>query len=189
MLALATATFFGAAPPLGGDSSITPPRTTPAMAWNAWNTFSVNGVPMRGGRAEYESVAEAMLASGMVAAGYTLVSTVCTGWTGRDPVTHKLQENLTAWPGGMASFADYLHGKGMQLSVYSDAGARNCCGEPGILGYEEQDVQQFADWGLVYSSWKQQLPCHSPSASASHAEILCGGLAPTILTDANGARD
>ena len=155
MLALATVFLFGAAPPLGGESSssgsrsssIAPPRTTPAMAWNAWNTFSSNGVPLRGGRAEYQSVAEAMLASGMVAAGYTLVSTVCTGWTGRDPVTHKLQENLTAWPGGMASFADYLHGKGMQLSVYSDAGARNCCGEPGSLGHEALDTATFAAWG------------------------------------------
>ena len=43
-------------------------------------------------------------------------------------VTHELQENLTLWPGGMKSFADYLHSKGMQLSVYTDAGTRNCCG-------------------------------------------------------------
>ena len=57
-----------------------PPRTTPAMAWNAWNTFFDNGVPLRGGRREYQQVAEAMLASGMVDAGYTLVSTLCTGW-------------------------------------------------------------------------------------------------------------
>jgi hypothetical protein len=35
---------------------------------NAWNTFSVNGKPMRGGRQEYETIAEAMVESGMVAA-------------------------------------------------------------------------------------------------------------------------
>ena len=27
-----------------------PPRLTPVMGWNAWNTFSTNGKPMRGGR-------------------------------------------------------------------------------------------------------------------------------------------
>ena len=54
---------------------------------------------MRGGRAEYQAIADAMLASGMVDAGYTQLSTTCTGWIGRDPVTHKLQENLTNWPG------------------------------------------------------------------------------------------
>ena len=72
---------------------------------------------MRGGRKEYQTIADAMVESGMVAAGYTLLSTVCTGWQARDPVTHELRENLTNWPGGMKDFAAYLHGKGMQLSV------------------------------------------------------------------------
>lgn len=125
-----------------------PPRRTPIMAWNAWNTFSINGKPLRGGRKEYETIAEAMIDSGMVAAGYTLLSTVCTDWIGRDPNTHELQQNLTLWPGGMKSFADYLHSKGMQLSVYTDAGVQNCCQEPGSLGHEEIDMKTFASWGV-----------------------------------------
>ena len=32
-----------------------PPRATPVLGWNAWNTFSTNGKPMRGGRKEYET--------------------------------------------------------------------------------------------------------------------------------------
>ena len=52
----------------------------PAMAWNAWNTFSVNGKPIRGGRPEYEGIAEAMIERGYVAAGYKTLSTVCTDW-------------------------------------------------------------------------------------------------------------
>jgi hypothetical protein len=83
--------------------------------------------------------------------GYTLLSTVCTDWIGRDPVTHELQQNLTLWPGGMKSFADYLHKKGMQLSVYTDAGTHNCCQEPGSLGHEaidvDVDMKTFASWG------------------------------------------
>ena len=119
--------------------AVPPPKRTPVMGWNAWNTFSTNGKPMRGGRKEYQTVADAMVESGMVAAGYTLLSTVCTGWQGRDPVTHELQENLTNWPGGMKSFATYLHTKGMQLSVYTDTGAQNCCGEPGSLGFGREN--------------------------------------------------
>ena len=46
-------------------SALHPPRGTPIMAWNAWNTFSSNGKPLRGGRHEYQSVAEAMLSSGV----------------------------------------------------------------------------------------------------------------------------
>jgi alpha-galactosidase len=89
-----------------------------------------------------------MIESGMVAAGYTQLSTTCTGWLGRDPVTHELQQNLTNWPGGMKSFADYLHSKGMILMVYSDAGVKNCCQEPGSLGYEALDMKTFASWGV-----------------------------------------
>lgn len=33
---------------------IPPPRGVPTMAWNAWNTFSSNGKPLRGGRKEYQ---------------------------------------------------------------------------------------------------------------------------------------
>ena len=51
---------------------------------------------------------DAMVESGMVAAGYTLLSTVCTGWQARDPVTHELQENLTNWPGGKHATASLL---------------------------------------------------------------------------------
>ena len=134
---------------LGADAGglAPPPRSTPVMGWNAWNTFSTNGKPMRGGRKEYQAIADAMVESGMVAAGYTLLSTVCTGWQPRDPVTHELRENLTNWPGGMEDFAAYLHGKGMQLSVYTDAGVHNCCNEPGSLGYEDIDMKTFASWG------------------------------------------
>ena len=103
---------------------------------------------MRGGRKEYQAAAEAMVASGMVKAGYTLMSTVCTGWLGRDPVTKELQQNLTNWPGGMKDFADFLHARGMELSVYTDAAATNCCEEPGSAGYEDVDMRTFASWGV-----------------------------------------
>eukprot|EP00729_Bicosta_minor_P013519 gene13519-8910_t len=133
---------------VGSSVPLRPPRTTPTMAWNAWNTFSVNGKPLRGGRKEYQTIADAMVESGMVAAGYTLLSTVCTDWIGRDPVTNELQENLTLWPGGMKSFAADLHAKGMQLSVYTDAGVKNCCGEPGSLDNEALDMKTFASWDV-----------------------------------------
>ena len=48
----------------------------------------------------------------------------------------------------MKSFAEYLHAKGMQLSVYTDAGIKNCCQEPGSLGFEEIDMKTFASWGV-----------------------------------------
>ena len=48
----------------------------------------------------------------------------------------------------MKSFAEDLHSKGMQLSVYTDAGDKNCCGEPGSLNNEALDMKTFASWGV-----------------------------------------
>ena len=48
----------------------------------------------------------------------------------------------------MKSFAADLHAKGMQLSVYSDAGVKNCCGEPGSLDNEALDMKTFASWDV-----------------------------------------
>ena len=121
-------------------------RHSPLQGWNAWNTFSVDGKPLRGGRAEYESVAEVLVSAGYRDAGYNVVSTVCTDWVARD-AAGRLQQNLTLWPGGMRSFAEYLHGKGLLLSVYTDAGTTNCCGEPGSAGHEALDMATFAEWG------------------------------------------
>ena len=69
-------------------------------------------------------------------------------WAVKRNNEYELQQNLTLWPGGMKSFAEYLHGKGMQLSVYTDAGVKNCCQEPGSLGFEEIDMKTFASWGV-----------------------------------------
>jgi hypothetical protein len=44
-------------------------------------------------------MADALLSTGMAAAGYRTVNVVCSGWTGRDPHTHVLTQNLKLWPG------------------------------------------------------------------------------------------
>ena len=36
----------------------------------------------------------------------------------------------------------------MTLSVYTDAGVKNCCQEPGSLGFEDIDMKTFASWGV-----------------------------------------
>jgi len=52
----------------------------PPMHWHSWNTFcgenEVNEANMRG-------MADALISSGMAAAGYDMVNVVCNGWTGR----------------------------------------------------------------------------------------------------------
>ena len=115
------------------------------MHWHSWNTFCaenmVNGTNMR-------EMADALLSTGLAAAGYRTVNVVCNGWTGRDSVTHELQENEALWPnGGIAAFADYLHARNLSLGCYTSPATRNCCGEPGSLGYEDIDMAFFARVG------------------------------------------
>jgi len=116
----------------------------PPMHWHSWNTFCaenmVNETNMR-------EMADALIKSGMAAAGYDTVNVVCNGWTGRDPVTKTFTENRQLWPTGIAGFADYVHSKGLKLGCYTSPATRNCCGEPGSLGYEDVDMEFFAQAG------------------------------------------
>lgn len=58
--------------------------------------------------------------------------------------------NMTAFPDGMKSVADYVHSKGLKLGIYSSAGSKTCAGYPGSLGYETQDATMYAEWGIDY---------------------------------------
>ncbi|VAI17069.1 unnamed protein product [Triticum turgidum subsp. durum] len=62
-----------------------------------------------------------------------------------------LAANGTAFPSGMRALADYVHGKGLKLGLYGDAGLRTCSRlQPGSLGYEDQDARTLAAWGIDY---------------------------------------
>ena len=39
-------------------------------------------------------------------------------------------------PDGIDGVADYVHGKGLKLGIYGDAGTKTCAGYPGSLGHE-----------------------------------------------------
>jgi alpha-galactosidase len=111
----------------------------PPMHWHSWNQFSsaVNESNMR-------EIADALVTTGMAAAGYDTVNVVCNGWGARDPVSQRFTENKAKWPTGMAGLAKYLHGKGLKMGCYTAPGLKNCCGEPGSLGYEAIDAEFFA---------------------------------------------
>lgn len=50
----------------------------------------------------------------------------------------------------MKALADYVHGLGLFFGLYSDAGHMTCAGRPGSLGFEKEDAQTYADWGVDY---------------------------------------
>ena len=50
----------------------------------------------------------------------------------------------------MKALADYVHGKGLKLGIYSSAGTTTCAGYPASLGNEQRDANTWASWGIDY---------------------------------------
>jgi alpha-galactosidase len=115
---------------------------TPPMGWNSWNHFAE-----RVDDATVRAAADAIVASGMAAAGYRYVNIDDTWEGGRDP-EGRLRPNRK-FP-DMRALANYLHHKGLKLGIYSSPGFVTCGGYEGSLGHEEQDARTFADWGIDY---------------------------------------
>jgi alpha-galactosidase len=115
---------------------------TPPMGWNSWNHFAerVDDRVVRG-------AADAMVASGMAAAGYVYINIDDTWEAGRD-AQGNIVPNLK-FP-DMKALADYVHSKGLKLGIYSSPGPLTCGGYPGSYGHEVQDANTYASWGIDY---------------------------------------
>ena len=117
---------------------------TPAMGWNSWNEFACDV-----DEDLIKETADAMVESGMREAGYEYVN-IDDCWHGERDENGFIQANKEKFPSGMKALADYVHSKGLKLGIYSDAGWQTCGGFPGSRGYEFQDAQQYAEWGIDY---------------------------------------
>ncbi|MGK5739315.1 NPCBM/NEW2 domain-containing protein [Micromonospora sp. URMC 103] len=120
---------------------------TPPLGWNSWNTFGcdINEKLIR-------DTADAIVSSGMAAAGYEYVNIDdCWAEKERDPVTGTYVAHHERFPSGIKALADYVHAKGLKLGIYTSAGTETCARTmPGSLGHEDLDAQTFADWGVDY---------------------------------------
>jgi alpha-galactosidase len=115
---------------------------TPPMGWNSWNKFAgrVDDAAVRG-------MADAMAGNGMKDAGYQYINIDDTWQAGRDAQGHITTNKK--FP-DMKALADYVHGKGLKLGIYSSPGPNTCAGYEGSYGHEGQDAQTYAAWGIDY---------------------------------------
>jgi alpha-galactosidase len=118
---------------------------TPPMGWNSWNSFrcDVNAKLV-------EATADAMVASGMRAAGYVYVNIDDCWLLKKRGRGGGLVPDPRKFPRGIEAVAAYVHRKGLKLGIYESAGATTCAGYPGSIGHEKQDAAQFARWGVDY---------------------------------------
>src|SRR5437016_10726354 len=65
----------------------------------------------------------------------------------------------------MKALADYVHGKGLKIGIYSSPGPNTCAGYEGSFGHEEQDAQTYAAWGIDYLKydWCSARQVYQPS--------------------------
>ena len=92
-------------------------------------------------------MADAMVSSGMRDAGYVYINIDDT-WEGERDAQGKIQSN-SKFP-DMKALADYVHGKGLKIGIYSGPGPKTCAGYEGSYGHEEQDAKTYAAWGIDY---------------------------------------
>lgn len=141
-----TAALAAAATP-----TVQEPAPLPPLGWNSWNTFycNINEQVIR-------QTADAMVSSGMAAAGYQyVVVDDCWMQDTRD-ANGNLRARTDRFPSGMKALGDYIHGKGLKFGIYHAPREKTCnqyfANLPGTSSYgrETQDANLFASWGVDY---------------------------------------
>ncbi|HSL43576.1 MAG TPA: glycoside hydrolase family 27 protein [Anaerolineales bacterium] len=129
--------------------------STPPMGWNSWNTFgnNINEKVIR-------ETADALISSGLKDCGYEyIVIDDCWSIKDRRDGNGDLIPDPEKFPSGIKALADYVHSKGFKIGIYSDAAEKTCSGYPGSLGFEDQDAQLWASWGIDFLKYDY---CHAP---------------------------
>ncbi|HEX2692408.1 MAG TPA: glycoside hydrolase family 27 protein, partial [Gemmatimonadaceae bacterium] len=85
---------------------------------------------------------------------------------------------------GIKALADYVHSKGLQFGIYTDAGTKTCQGRPGTYGYEEQDARTYAEWGVDYvkEDWCNAKGLNAPKRYAIFRKALDKTGRPIVLS-------
>ncbi|MBK5203487.1 MAG: glycoside hydrolase family 27 protein [Prolixibacteraceae bacterium] len=151
---------------------------TPPMGWNSWNKFGckVNEkVVMK--------VADAMVSSGMQAAGYEYI-VIDDCWQISRDKDGEIVVDKTRFPHGIKYLADYIHSKGLKFGIYTCAGTKTCAGRPGALGHEYQDARTYARWGVDYlkEDWCNTTTQDAKSSYTNMRDALFTAGRPIVLS-------
>lgn len=121
---------------------------TPTMGWSSWNTYRVEiSDSLICGQAD------AMVATGLAAAGYDHVN-IDDGFFGGRDADGRLLVHPVRFPRGLVPVVAHVHSLGLKAGIYSDAG-RNTCGNfwdsdtlgvgVGFYGHDLDDARLYFD--------------------------------------------
>jgi alpha-galactosidase len=112
--------------------------------------------------------ADKLVSSGLKDCGYSYI-VIDDCWSvreGRDS-DGNLVADPDKFPSGIAALADYVHGLGFKLGIYSDAADKTCAGFPASHGFEEQDAKLWASWGIDFLKYDY---CNAPNEQEAAVE-------------------
>ncbi len=151
---------------------------TPPMGWNSWNTFAcdINEAMIR-------EMADAMVSSGMMDAGYRYI-VIDDCWHGVRDSLGNIQPDPQRFPSGMKALADYIHIRGLKFGIYSCAGDKTCGGRPGSRDHEIQDARTYAQWGVDYLKydWCNNTGLNSVVAYTKMRDALFAAGRPVVFS-------
>lgn len=149
------------------------PQATPFMGLLTWNIFEDEISDQR-----VRTLANAIVDLGLDKAGYRYLC-LDDRWAIYDRSTDgHLRYDTAKFPLGMKALADYIHDHGLRFGIYSDGGTRTCSGQqPGSLGHEATDAQDFADWGFDLLKYDY---CYAPDPSTDTALQIYTNMAQAL---------
>jgi len=115
---------------------------TPPLGWNSWNVWGthVDADKVR-------AAADSFIKEGMADFGYTYIN-IDDAWEGKRDSDGNIQTNEKF--GDMKALADYVHGQGLKLGIYSSPGPQTCAGYEASWNHEQKDAETYAAWGVDY---------------------------------------
>jgi alpha-galactosidase len=133
--------------PARGAAIAQPSATLAAVPYMGWNTYyGVGGVF---DEQSIISVANSLIDRGLATAGYRIVW-LDFGWAdGKRDSNGELVVDPQLWPHGLPWLTAWLHERGLQAGIYTDAGYSGCYGRGvGSRDHYQQDANAFAAWGF-----------------------------------------
>jgi len=117
---------------------------TPYMGWDTYFAFGP-----RYSEATVLEQTSLLLSSGLARDGYRYVWLDVGWWHGARARDGAIVVDRDQWPHGIRWLAETLHGAGLRVGLYTDAGREGCGGKrAGSYGHYRQDVDTFAAWGF-----------------------------------------
>ncbi len=127
---------------------------TPPMGWNSWNCFAEAVSADR-----VKHAANALVKSGLINHGWSYIN-IDDFWQNhrdsKDPTLRGAFRDTNGFivPNSrfpdMPGLADYVHGLGLKIGLYSSPGPWTCGGCAGSFDHERQDAETYAKWGFDY---------------------------------------